>query len=437
MADFKPPVVPTPEALAERTLGLMKAQGFDEAQASVSRVCRSEVCVAHNEPSLLRSNESWKLQLVGLLDGRRAATEASDVGDDGLQASVKDLWQSVASAPQDAANALSSGQHARIVQGRPSAAGADLAEIAEAMGELLAWRAAQTPTVMLEDSLAAHNQVLACTLTSGGSALHADARWFEAVVFGLAREGGHSSSFNYAGGTCSSLLGMPVVERFNIQGLMHDLTRQVHTQPLGGRFAGSVVLTPRAVESLLGWLLGQLADGALIDGSSVYRHDVGQLVTSPLLSLRSRFDAPGVLPFSADAFHATPVTILAEGRLQTLTPSLYGSRKTGLQHVPVGAEGWLLDAGVTPRQVLIEGVSRGALVDRLSMGRPAANGDFSGVIKNSFAIADGVMGAALSETMIAGNVAQMLRDVQAVSRERVDTGGSLLPWLRVDGLHFS
>jgi PmbA protein len=97
----------------------------------------------------------------------------------------------------------------------------------------------------------------------------------------------------------------------------------------------------------------------------------------------------------------------------------------------------LLDAGATPRQALLEGVTRGALVDRLSMGRPAANGDFSGVIKNSFAIADGVLGPALSETMISGNVAQMLRDVQAVSRERVDTGATLLPWLRVDGLHFS
>ena len=109
--------------------------------------------------------------------------------------------------------------------------------------------------------------------------------------------------------------------------------------------------------------------------------------------------------------------------------SLYGSRKTGLPHVPVAAEGWDLAAGSTPRQALIQGVPRGALVDRLSMGRPAANGDFSGVIKNSFAIAGGELGMALSETMISGNVAQMLRDVVAVSAERIDTGGWVLPWL--------
>jgi PmbA protein len=86
---------------------------------------------------------------------------------------------------------------------------------------------------------------------------------------------------------------------------------------------------------------------------------------------------------------------------------------------------------------LLQGVQRGAVVGRLSMGNPAANGDFSGVIKNSFAINGGEVGSALSETMINGNVAQMLRDVVAVSTERIDTGGWCMPWVRVSGLHFS
>ena len=121
----------------------------------------------------------------------------------------------------------------------------------------------------------------------------------------------------------------------------------------------------------------------------------------------------------------------------TLTPSLYGSRKTGLAHVPTASAGWELVAGNTPMAALLKGVSRGALVGRLSMGTPAANGDFSGVIKNSFAVQGGEVGAALSETMINGNVAQMLRDVLAVSAERIDTGASCMPWVRIGGLHFS
>jgi len=422
------------QATAAHVLNRLRERGFDQAQVSLSLQLRHEVCVAHNEPSLLRSNQSYRLQLVGLLDSRRADAEGTEFDDDSLSAIVQGLWASVASAPQDAANAVSSAQSADIVRGPTDA---DVAGLAGAMRELLAWRERETPTMMLEEALAGHNHVRSTTLTSGGTSLVSELGWFDAAVFGLARDGAHSSSFNYTGGSCDSLAGTAFVQRFGIDEMMRALTRQVRTQPLAERFVGDVVLTPRAVGSLLGWLLGQLSDQALIDGSSVYRHAVGEVVASPLLGLRSRFDAPGVAPLSADAFVLKPVALLSQGRLNCLTPSLYGSRKTGLPHVPVSADGWELAAGTTPLADLIGGVARGALVDRLSMGRPAANGDFSGVIKNSFAIDGGQVGAALSETMIAGNVAQMLRDVRAVSAERIDAGAWLLPWLRVEGLHFS
>ena len=233
------------------------------------------------------------------------------------------------------------------------------------------------------------------------------------------------------------MAAMPIVPRPGIGAMMRDTEQQIVTQPLGGRFVGEVVLTPRAVADLLTWLHGQIGDVQLIAGSSLYRDRVGERIASPLLTLTSRFDAPGVAAVSADAFLTPPVEVLRDGVLKTLTPSLYGSRKTGLPHVPTAAGGWDVAAGATPRAQLVAGVARGAIVGRLSMGAPAPNGDFSGVIKNSFAVVDGQVGAALTETMISGNIAQMLHDVVAVSRERLDTGPLLLPWLRIGGLHFS
>jgi PmbA protein len=419
---------------AEQALALMRKQGFQHAQVSVSRSHRQEVCVAHNEASLLRSTQSNKLQLSGLLDGRRADIEGSELDAQSMQTLVQALWANVAAAPQDVANAVSAGQSAAVTRGPQQA---DTGMLADAMRELLDWRAQHTPSVMLEEALAGHTQVQACTLTSGGSALQCALGWYDAGAFGMARDGALSSSFNFAGGNADSLTGELIVARFGIEEMLRAMTRSVHAEPVGERFTGAVVLTPRAVSSLLGWFLGQLSDQVLINGSSVYRTSVGQSVASPLVTLASRFDAPGVSPFSADAFVLAPVTLLDRGTLMCFTPSLYGSRKTGLAHVPVGAEGWSIAAGSTPLPALIGGVARGALVDRLSMGRPAANGDFSGVIKNSFAIRDGEVGHALSETMISGNVAQMLRDVSAVSAERIDMGSAVLPWLRVEGLHFS
>jgi predicted Zn-dependent protease len=71
------------------------------------------------------------------------------------------------------------------------------------------------------------------------------------------------------------------------------------------------------------------------------------------------------------------------------------------------------------------------------MGRPAASGDFSAVVKNGFLLAGGQRGPALAESMVAGNMGRMLLDITAISRERLDTGAWLLPWVRVSGLHFS
>jgi PmbA protein len=274
-------------------------------------------------------------------------------------------------------------------------------------------------------------------VTSAGTSLACRLGWYELTAIASAREGTRSSSINFGGGQFENLTGEPPSLRLGVRAMLADLARQVHTQSLENGFVGDVVLTPPAVDNLLDWFRAQLSDLQLIAGTSLYRDRVGELVASPLLSMHSRFDAPGVMPLSSDGFVGAPVTLLREGRLMALVPTLYGSRKTGLAHVPIAGSGWELAAGETPKATLIKSIGRGAVVGRLSMGTPAANGDFSGVIKNSFLVEGGQIGAALSEVMISGNMAQMLRDVVAVSRERLDTGAALLPWVRISGLHFS
>jgi PmbA protein len=417
---------------AEQALSALQARGFEHAQVTVSDTRRCELNLAHNEPSLLRSNAARKLSATGIVGGRRASAEGSDLSADGVATLVEGLWTAAGSAPPDDANAVSSGQQLQLQRGPTEA---DPTALAAALRTLLDWRGRHTPSMMIEEATASHVHHRSHTLTSGGSRLSTDLGWCEMTVFGLARDGGQTSSFNYAGGTADVLSDVPAA--FGVGRMMRELTQQVHTQALAERFVGDVVLAPGAVGDLLSWLMGQLRDGPLIDGSSVYRQHVGAQIASPLLTLQSRYDAPGCAPLTGDAFVTPPVTVLDNGRLTQLCPSLYGSRKTGLPHRPVASDGWELLAGETPLADIVAAVQRGAIVDRLSMGSPAPNGDFSGVIKNSFLIENGHAGAALAETMISGNVAQMLKDVVAVSRERIDSGSDALPWLRISGLHFS
>lgn len=418
---------------AESALALMRARGFDAAQVTVSSKREDEINIADSEPSLLRSTDARRLALTGIVDGRKAATELTDLGEQAVREGVEGLLAAASTAPRDDANRVSSGQRARIVQG-PQAA--DIELLTEKARELLDFFRRETPKVNIRESVVAHTLVRSHTVTSAGTDLEAHVGHHTLSTFGMAREGAKVSSFAYTGGSCHDM-DRHASEYFGIAGMLRDLERQIHARPMEGRFTGDVILTPPAVADFVSWFLGQLCDVQLIAGSSLYRDRVGEAVGSPLLTLRSRFDAPGMTALTEDAFVATPVEVLRKGVLATLTPSLYGSLKTGLPHVPTAPGGWEMLAGDTPRAELIADTPRGALVGRLSMGMPASNGDFSGVIKNSFAIAGGKLGPALSETMISGNVARMLLDVAGVSRERLDTGAFLLPWVRIGNLHFS
>ena len=389
--------------------------------------------LADNEPSLLRSTDSRRLSLVGIVDRRKAGTELTDSRPEAVRDCIQSLLSSARAAPRDEANQLSAGQRARIVQGPQES---DVGLLTQKAGELLDFLRSETPKVMLRLGEAKHTLVRSHTLTSGGSEIETSVGHHSLTAFGVGREGTRVSSLQMAYGHCHEMAGHASAY-FGIGEMLRSLERQLDARPVGDKFVGDVVLTPQAVADCIGWLLGQICDEPLIAGTSLYRDRVGHAVGSPLLNLRSRFDGPGIAAVSPDGFVAPPVEILREGVLQTLTPSRYASLKTGVPHVPIAAGGWEVAAGDTPYADVVAQSARGALVGRLSMGRPAANGDFAGVIKNSFAIVDGKVGHALSETMICGNVARMLLDVVAVSQERLDTGSLLLPWVRISGLHFS
>lgn len=411
----------------------MISAGFDAAQVSVSASERDELNIAHNEPSLLRSTEGRQLALNGIIDGRKATATLTDLDDEAIAQGVSDLLGRARLAPQDEANAVSRAQTAHFEQG-PLASDRDL--LAQKVEELLAFREANTPRMKIEEGAAMHRVGHEHLVTSEGTELSADIGCYSISVMGTASEGDKSSSLNYTGGTANDLSGAHAANLFGIGDMLRETELQIHTVGVGGNFVGDVVLAPTAVGDLLGWLLGQLSDFALISDASIFRNKVGEAIAAPSLTVRSRFDGPGRAAYTGDGFVAPPLTLVDAGKLTSLLPSFYGSKKTGIGHRPAGS-GWTIDPGDTPRQELMSGIGRGALVNRLSMGSPAANGDFSGVIKNSFLIDGGELASALSETMISGNMSDMLRDIVGISSEHLDFGDEDFPWVRVANLHFS
>ncbi len=419
--------------IATAALEQMLQAGFDEAQVSVSVRSQDELNIAHDEASLLRSTEDYQLALMGITNRRKAATSLTDLDSGAVAEAIRLLAERATLAPQDDANTVSRDQHGTFVQGPQRS---DLALLTQKTKELLAWRAANTPRMHLEEGGAAHQLHQEVLLTSGGTELTSSIGFYQLLAMGTAAEGEKSSSLNYAGGVTNDPSTAHATDHFGIGVMLRETEQQIETSSFEGKFVGDAILAPTAVADLVHWLLGQLGDGALIANASVYRDRVGDSIASPLLTLASRFDGPGSAPYTGDGCLTPAFEVLTAGKLTQLLPSLYGSRKTSIAHVPTGS-GWTVDAGETPLSELVSSIEKGAIINRFSMGSPGPNGDFSGVIKNSFSIENGKRGGALAETMVSGNMAKMLMSISGISQELLDLGNEAFPWIRVPGLHFS
>ena len=129
---------------------------------------------------------------------------------------------------------------------------------------------------------------------------------------------------------------------------------------------------------------------------------------------------------TSDGYPAENLKIVENGVLRSYLLDQYGANKTGLARSKSSGGSYVIEAGADALDDMVADVEKGVLITRFSGGRPSDNGDFSGVAKNSYYIEDGEVKFPLSETMVSGNLAEVLRNICAISRERVDSGSCLL-----------
>ena len=145
----------------------------------------------------------------------------------------------------------------------------------------------------------------------------------------------------------------------------------------------------------------------------------------------------GGVRFTSEGYKTRNCDIIKDGVLENFTLSEYGARKSGETRCPTLSGCMEVHAGNTPYDELIKKIDKGILVCRLSGGNPAGNGDFSGVAKNSFLIENGKITKPVLETMISGNLAEMLKNITDISKETAEDGSCVFPWVAFDGVTVS
>ncbi len=220
-----------------------------------------------------------------------------------------------------------------------------------------------------------------------------------------------------------------------------DAENSLNPLRINDKFEGDCIVTPGCAAQLIGGVLANaITDYVLINNTSTWIGKLGEQVASPLLTVRSNPWDERIInheTHTGDGFRSENYDIIEKGVLKNYAASLYAANKCGLEHAPNSSFDLVVDAGDTAYEDMIKSIKKGLIIGSLSAGAPGANGEISGVAKNAFYVEDGEIKGAVIETMISGNIFDMLKNIKAISKEQLCDGQMVMPNLLIGNVTIS
>ncbi len=423
--------------LVESCKEALLKKGADKAGCILVVQEKTEFTVNAGKLDLLRTTETGQLSLTAIRDQRKGSLTINDLSASAVETAIDETLGLAKISQPDEANDIAEGDSPKTFESGPSHP--DLPLMQERLTDFLEHVKTHHPLAVLDQLIFDFTRSSRLFLNSKGVDLQEDKGLYALSTMFSSKKGKKSASFNYTGYE-SQNLEKPLDQCGSIHRLISENAKQIDTEVLDGKFQGTVLISPDCLTDFLGMFTGMLGDYPLISGTSPYKDSLGELIASPCLSLHSRPLDPEIATGShitRDGYIAQNTSILDHGKLETFLLGLYGSKKTGLARSLNNGDCWIVDPGDQDFEDLLKGIDRGVLLGRFSGGNPNENGDFSGVAKNSFLIEKAAVGPALSETMISGNIRDMLKSIEGISKQRIHFGGAVLPWIAIGGLTIS
>jgi len=206
-----------------------------------------------------------------------------------------------------------------------------------------------------------------------------------------------------------------------------------------------VVFDPETAAELLGQVFRALSGYSVFRNATFLKDRVGEAVASPLLTVVDDgrvFRGLGSRPFDGEGLPTRRNVPLERGVLRFYLCDSYAARKIGARPTGsarrgvagapvVGAANLCFAAGETPPEEIVAGVESGLYVtDLIGFGVDLVSGDYSQGAAGQW-IEKGRFAHPVHEVTIAGNLKQMLMDVDAVGTDLVFRGSSASPTLRI------
>jgi PmbA protein len=434
--------------IAEQAVRTARNLGADEAEVFATAVSEAEVELQKDD---IHNASTAEEATFGIRLFRNHSEGFATVNDAArIQEACEEALSLAAVTPPDENNGLAPPQAVEPLGEAPDRKIMDLeiSDLVDIAAGLLDRVRKRDGRIRVDSGGVSSSSVACAVATSTGIRLQDEAAYAGGSLFGMAVDGDEVGSFDYDGHTVRRAEELApqldaVVDRFAIK------TLAALGAGSGESFRGTAVLSPEVVGSfVLQNLLAVLGGQAVRTGRSPLGDKVGKEIASGMVDLVDDVRLSWATASTAFDREGTPTSrfgIIEHGVLQGFLYDVYegraagkastGHARGGASSQPrIGTTNLVMTPGETPLPTLCTESRRTILVSRFSGSSNPVTGEFSGVVKGGFLISNGER-RPVKETMIAGNLYDLLKSVSGVSREvRNINGSSVIPALRVEDI---
>lgn len=422
-------------AILAQCLDQCRVSGGEHVQCILERQHRHGLTAENADIRLCSSTWSQTLDIHTLIGQRRGNATTIDLDADSCRRACDCAVATALSAPADTPWHIAPAAEPKQFQSGAEAPNQDLMH--RRLKEFLAWLRDCHPSFLLGQAVLEHVRTVRTMRNTNGAELHESLGVYELSAV-LSNRDQHRvpASFRRIRFSRTHLADSLA----NWEGWASLL---LHTGRNGGAPAAKpfpetgrtmLIVTPHCLPFFLNLLRFQLSEKRWTNGISRFHEKLGNSVSFAPFSLHSCPRSEWIHKkyfITAEGFEAGDGTVIQDGILRSFIPSRQGGERTGVPYLNNSGDRWVVKRGARPLDQLIGGVDQGILLGRMAGAKPNAAGTFSGVAKNSFLVENGKVKHPLKETSVSGNIADILMNMCAISRERVDFGDAILPWVLV------
>nr|WP_297703967.1 TldD/PmbA family protein [uncultured Butyrivibrio sp.] len=399
---------------------------------------KQELNVENGEFKLMRTVYDYYTSLKVYKDNKMGTASGNDLSKKALVKLAEDSEGAALSSPEDPCHDIAPDQGKEVF--RQGIYEPDMDKFIERIQECLDVIKKEFPKVLVMAAVGSYDKSHWISRNTNGTEFEDYSGHYSFYIEISASEDGVNTGISGAYVQVENL-DKPFMELGRFRKSLEDITNSIHTKSLDGKFDGTVILTPGAAAQFVSMLIGNyISDDVIIDGTSLWLDKVGEQVVSDKLTISKKpFDDRIVCGERGtwNGFKSEDVTLIEKGVLKTHSLTLYAANKTGRKVVKNTGWDLVIEPGDKSIDEIIKSVDKGLIMGGFSGGQPGANGDFSGVAKNSFYVENGEVKYAVSETMVNGNLAEIFKSIRAISKELVCDGTSVVPYIAVDGVIIS